>query len=98
MIFITRNEPFTCGHCGEVVERTDESCRNHCPSCLYSKHVDEFGPGDRESMCHGMMKPLHLKKEGEEFIIVHKCIKCGKEIPNKTASDDNLEILMDQKK
>ena len=98
MLFITRNEPFTCEHCDRSVKRTDESCRNHCPFCLYSKHVDEFGPGDRESMCHGIMKPLRLEKEREDFIIVHKCIKCGKEISNKAALDDNLDVLMNHKK
>ena len=29
---------------------------NHCPRCLYSKHVD-INPGDRAEQCDGMMEP-----------------------------------------
>ena len=32
---------FNCEHCGkEVLPLSDGSYRNHCPYCLYSKHVD----------------------------------------------------------
>ena len=35
----TENTQFTCEHCGMVVEPLENgSYRNHCPSCLYSKH------------------------------------------------------------
>jgi hypothetical protein len=39
--------PFTCGHCGaEVPQSEPDVARNHCPACLWSRHVEigeEFG-------------------------------------------------------
>ncbi|WP_420871372.1 RNHCP domain-containing protein [Lysinibacillus xylanilyticus] len=36
---------------------TNGSFRNHCPKCLFSKHVDTV-PGDRASTCKGLMRPI----------------------------------------
>lgn len=59
MGFIMRNESFTCEFCQkEVGLHSKGSARNHCPYCLYSKHVDEEKPGDRLATCHGLMKPI----------------------------------------
>jgi hypothetical protein len=95
MVFIARQEPFDCGHCGIHVDPLEDgSYRNHCPKCLWSKHVDDKGPGDRASACKSMMKPTGLdyrKKKG--WMIVHLCEACGKEIPNMTACDDDLSVL-----
>ena len=95
MPVIARQEPFDCEHCAEHVEPlTDGSYRNHCPKCLWSKHVDDKGPGDRQSTCQGMMKPIgvdHAAKKG--WMIVHLCEACGKKIPNKAACDDDLTVL-----
>src|SRR3989344_4073116 len=56
-MFIPREEPFICEHCGFAVEPLERgTCRSHCPKCLWSKHVDHE-PGDRASSCHGMMEP-----------------------------------------
>lgn len=38
--FIEIDEEFICENCGHKVQRLGYSCRNHCPYCLYSKHVD----------------------------------------------------------
>ncbi|MDP7069700.1 MAG: RNHCP domain-containing protein, partial [Candidatus Peribacteraceae bacterium] len=82
MVFIARQEPFDCGQCGLHVEPLEDgSYRNHCPKCLWSKHVDKDGPGDRLSECKSMMKPIgvdYKKKKG--WMIVHLCESCGKEI------------------
>ena len=95
MVFIARQEPFECGHCKESVKPLEDgSYRNHCPKCLWSKHVDDKGPGDRASTCKSMMKPDridHHKKKG--WMIVHLCEACGKEIPNMAACDDDLTVL-----
>lgn len=95
MTFIARQEPFTCEHCGVAVQPLEHgSYRNHCPVCLYSKHVDKDGPGDRASMCGGLMKPDHLDYDGKKgWMIVHVCEMCGKKIPNKAAPGDRLEDL-----
>jgi hypothetical protein len=92
MPFIPRQEPFTCEHCGKQVEPIAHgSYRNHCPYCLYSKHVDSEGPGDRASTCGGLMKPVALdQRSGKGFMIIHECIRCGKQIPNRAAADDDL--------
>lgn len=85
-----RNESFTCEHCKkEVPLHPTGSARNHCPHCLYSKHVDEEKPGDRLSTCHGLMKPIGIdyrKNKGD--MIRQKCQKCGKEMLNMVAPDD----------
>ena len=32
--------------------------RNHCPNCLWSRHVDDDVPGDRSADCAGSMEPI----------------------------------------
>jgi len=98
MTFIARQEQFKCEHCNEDVEPLENgSYRNHCPHCLYSKHVDAEGPGDRASDCEGLMEPIGLDHKGAKgWMILHKCTKCGKEIPNIAAPDDNLAPLSEK--
>ena len=67
-------EDFTCENCGFVNKGTGYT--NHCPRCLWSKHVD-INPGDRQSVCQGLMKPVQVEIKGQEYIIVHRCTKCG---------------------
>ncbi len=92
MTFIARQESFTCEHCNKEVSPLEKgSYRNHCPFCLYSKHVDEEGPGDRASDCGGVMCPVSLDQDGKKgWMVVHECMQCGKRIPNKAAPDDQL--------
>ena len=44
--FTSKNDGFSCQKCNRMVPPTSKSCRNHCPYCLYSKHVD-VNPGDK---------------------------------------------------
>ena len=91
MPFIPRQEPFACEHCGEPVEPLEHgSCRNHCPRCLYSKHVDDAGPGDRASSCRGLMEPTSIDQKNGEWLVIHRCKKCGKQMRNKSAPDDDI--------
>ena len=39
-LFTEIDESFICENCGKKVEKLGYSCRNHCPYCLHSKHVD----------------------------------------------------------
>jgi hypothetical protein len=93
------NTGFTCDNCdSEVLPLTNGSCRNHCPFCLYSKHMD-IRPGDRREMCGGMMKPVRLVyKPGKGYQIIHKCLKCGSERKNRIAEysiqPDEIEELL----
>ena len=85
---------FICENCGKFVEALGYSCRNHCSYCLYSKHVD-INPGDREETCHGMLKPIGIEITNRKgFVIIYKCVKCGKTRKNKAANDDNMDIII----
>lgn len=89
--FQKKIENFKCENCGfEVI---GSGYTNHCPKCLWSKHVDVF-PGDREYECCGMMKPIGIVKESDGFVIVHKCQKCGIEKKNKVSKDDIFEEIV----
>lgn len=92
MTFIARQESFICEHCGKNIAPLEKgSYRNHCPYCLFSKHVDESGPGDRASVCQSLMEPIALdQRSGKGWMIIHRCISCGKTIPNVAAPDDDL--------
>ena len=93
------NTGFICENCGrEVLPLSNGSYRNHCPFCLFSKHVDVM-PGDRTNECGGLMKPIGLRhKSGKGFQIVHKCLRCMDERVNKTAENtiqpDDIEELV----
>ena len=83
-------EDFTCANCGEEVKGNGYT--NHCPRCLYSLHVDVF-PGDRANGCGGLLKPIGYETRGGEFILIHKCEKCGEIRRNKMQVGDNMELL-----
>lgn len=95
------NESFECENCWKLIEKHPEgSARNHCPTCLYSKHLDESFPWDRVSTCHGLMVPVDIDyKKNKGNMIKHRCQKCWKEILNKIAPDDNfLEFVQKRNK
>ena len=85
-------EDFNCAHCGTVVHGNGYT--NHCPECLWSKHVDN-NPGDRAATCGGMMKPISIEPDGERFIITHKCETCGKIKRQKTADNDDIDKIIE---
>jgi len=89
--FTKRVEDFTCKNCGENV--SGDGFTNHCPKCLYSKHVDT-SPGDRSSSCNGIMKPVLVELEKGEYILTHKCQKCGHTKRNKVAKDDDFDEIL----
>lgn len=90
-LFQRRVEDFTCEHCGARV--TGSGYTNHCPRCLWSKHVD-VNPGDRAATCGGLMKPVALEGGSPEYVIVHRCERCGFERRNKAVSTDDAEALL----
>ena len=89
--FSRKIEDFVCENCGMEVK--GNGFTNHCPHCLWSKHVDT-SPGDRLSKCQGLMKPVRVEKQGEEYVLIHQCIKCGYEKRNKTSDSDNFEEII----
>lgn len=92
MWFKMINESFICENCNKKVQiHPNGSARNHCPYCLYSKHLDKIFPWDRDSDCFWLMKPIDIDyKKNKWYMIKHKCLNCDKEILNKIASDDNF--------
>lgn len=88
--FIKNKEDFICENCGfEVV---GNGYTNHCPKCLYSKHVD-INPGDRASECGGLMTPVSVEGTQKEYVLTHKCMVCGYTKNNKVATGDSVEML-----
>ena len=89
--FTKRIEDFTCANCGANV--SGNGYTNHCPKCLYSRHVDN-NPGDRASDCDGMMRPIAVAPDKDGYIITHKCEKCGKTINQHSAPDDDIDTII----
>ena len=85
-------ENFECAHCGAMV--FGNGYTNHCPHCLWSKHVDN-NPGDRASDCGGMMIPISVETAGNGFIITHKCEKCGKTIRQRSSENDDIDTIIE---
>ncbi len=83
-------ENFICRQCGAQVQGTGFT--NHCPRCLYSRHVDVH-PGDRADRCGNLMRPVSVTvKSGEWEQILHRCV-CGHERANKVQENDEEEAL-----
>jgi len=89
--FKRKIEDFVCENCGEEVK--GDGFTNHCPKCLYSKHVDIF-PGDRAESCCGLMEPIGSEESGGEWSLIHKCQKCGKVQKNKISKHDDFDSLI----
>jgi hypothetical protein len=100
---------FKCIHCRGFIctERVLSSVnnRNHCPYCLWSRHLDHRKAGDRLSACKAPMQPLGLtlkknnKKYGParsgELMLIHVCQDCGKVSLNRIAADDDVEKVIE---
>lgn len=85
--FQKTKEDFICENCGFKVSGTGYT--NHCPNCLYSKHVDIF-PGDRSEKCGGLMEPIAFDSKDIYF----KCLKCNQIRRNRFSPKDNRELLI----
>lgn len=91
------DERFTCGHCGRRVGPLPSGGhhRNHCPACLYSRHVDAARSGDRGSACGGLMAPLGaFQRPNGEHVLVHRCERCGFERFNRIQADDDFDRVL----
>lgn len=102
-------EIFICRQCQAAVYThpmiSGVNNRNHCPYCLWSRHVDHSQPGDRMSACKAIMQPIGLTvKRGRnkygletygELMLIHRCRECGKLSINRIAADDLIERLME---
>lgn len=91
--FTMRDEFFICDNCGNEVNKLNYTARDHCPKCLYSKHVDIM-PGDRQNKCGGLMKPIAIEKYKNTYKIIYKCTKCNQIHKNIMANDDNYDLII----
>jgi hypothetical protein len=95
------NPDFKCKNCGMHISAepliSGVGHRNHCPYCLWSRHLDLFRAGDRLCACKGLMEPTGLTvkqmhkryrtKQGE-LMLIHQCIDCKTLSINRIAADD----------
>ncbi len=84
------NETFTCDACGRAVPTRSKGCRNHCPFCLVSRHVDIF-PGDRLNDCQGLMDAVDYELDSKKgLMLVFRCRRCQQRTRNMAATQDPL--------
>ena len=93
------NSGFTCENCGKVVPPAKATCRNHCPFCLTSKHVDE-NPGDRANDCGGLMDLTGYEtSQSHELTLLFTCRVCSAQTRNRSTavgdpSPDTLDVIL----
>ncbi len=88
------NDNFICENCGFEVNKSSYTARDHCPNCLYSKHVD-INPGDRANNCLGLLKPIGIEKFRDTYKIIYRCSKCNIIHKNIVHSDDNMDLIIE---
>ena len=91
--FTMKNEDFVCLNCGKKVSKSSYTARDHCPFCLYSKHVDIL-PGDRQNTCQGILEPIGIEKFKNTYKIIYRCNKCGELHKNIMHDDDNMDLII----
>lgn len=91
--FTMRDEHFTCENCGQEISPLGYTARDHCPHCLYSKHVDIM-PGDRANPCKGLLKPVGIEKFKDTYKILYKCNSCNQDHKNIMAKDDDMDLII----
>lgn len=91
--FSKNDEEFICENCGKLVPKLNYTSRDHCPYCLYSKHVD-INPGDRQNDCKGLLKPIDIEKFKDTYKIVYQCEKCNQTHKNIIANDDDYDEIL----
>ena len=93
--FQKKDSGFICGHCGAAVEPLGFTSRNHCPFCLWSRHLDNL-PGDRASECGGMMEPVFAEPDSKKgYILHHRCTVCGALRRNRAAYGPGVKVQPD---
>ena len=86
-------EKFICEYYRKKVSKLNYTARDHCPYCLYSKHVDIMH-GDRKNECCGLLVPISVEKYKNTYKIVYKCNNCKQIHKNIIANDDNFDEIL----
>ena len=90
---VPKVEKYSCGHCGKIV--TGGRYNNHCPHCLWSKHLDDQIPGDRASNCRSLMEPTGVIQKNGKWRIVHRCAGCQKHTVVDSAAEDDKDLIIE---
>jgi len=90
--FQKNKEDFVCKKCGHSV--SGNGYTNHCPKCLWSRHVD-INPGDRRAECGGMMRPVSVFKKSGKYFLVHECEICRFKKRNGVSDKDDFQKVID---
>ncbi|MGB8980290.1 MAG: RNHCP domain-containing protein [Anaerolineales bacterium] len=99
---------FRCAHCHALVSSahllSGVNNRNHCPYCLWSRHLDLYAAGDRLCACKAPMRTLGLTmKNGRnkyrreargELMLIHECVECQTLSINRIAADDDSAAVL----
>lgn len=93
-IFSKNDNSFICDNCKKNVNVLNYTSRDHCPFCLYSKHVD-INPGDRLNNCNGLMEPIEIEKYKDTYKIIYKCRICNEIHKNIMANDDDMDKIIE---
>ncbi len=102
-------DAFRCRQCNMLVTMqsmlSGVKNRNHCPYCLWSRHVDLYEAGDRLSACRSPMEPIGLTVKQRqnkygigntgELMLIHHCEVCDKFSINRIAADDISDKLLE---
>ncbi|MGD3112057.1 RNHCP domain-containing protein [Streptomyces sp. YGL11-2] len=89
-------DTFTCAGCGLTVSTfaAAGARRNHCPSCLHSRHVSDHVEGG-PSQCHGRMTPIAIAVlRTADWMLIHRCVRCDELTSHPVCADDNQLMLM----
>jgi hypothetical protein len=62
---------------------------------LWSRHLDDDVPGDRDADCGSSMEPIAISvRGGGEWVVIHRCVACDVIHLNRAAADDNPLLLL----
>ena len=91
--FTVIDESFVCSVCGANVPVLGYTARDHCRVCLCSLHLDN-NPGDRQSECGGILRPVGVERKKKGLQILYKCDKCKTIKKNVAAEDDDYDSII----
>ena len=94
-----RQSSFRCVHCRLDVptDAPGTAHRNHCPNCLWSRHLD-VGPGRsriRLPVSRLWSRSRSPSARTAKWVLIHRCNGCGTLfVGNRIAGDDNPLLLV----
>lgn len=100
---------FKCVQCHQYVScaplASGVQNRNHCPACLWSRHLDWLEAGDRLSGCRAAMEPVGLttkrsknkyaRQRDGELMLIHRCTGCTAIVINRISADDSAAAILE---